>query len=342
MATREQLKQICETIVAIVPDTNSFVKRTRWGRINFEDIKEEIETLVWLVREIQKLPPDIIHESIIDETLNHLSVLLKILMEIRDFDIKTVIDAPVAWQENISKNFKERYIHVIHTASRWLPLLVLRSGKIENLTAKMQDANSDITEMLQSTEGYMEERKEEIEKIMREARAVAGGEGAAKFTKEFSDEAEKARKRSIIWLGVTGAFSYALFTVSLLIAFNFFDLGTAPDNPWEALYRLGARVFVISTLFYIVVWSGRIVLANMHLENVNQHRAVSLQTLQAFHVAAENPAVKDAVTLEAARAVYENVPSGYIRRQGTEQSANIRMVESIKSANKAWRTRNRV
>ena len=73
----------------------------------------------------------------------------------------------------------------------------------------------------------------------------------------------------------------------------------------------------------------------MHLANVNKHRAVSLQTLQAFHKAAEDPAVKDAVVLEAARAVYENVPSGYIGRQATEQGGNGRMLEVVRGANRA-------
>ena len=61
-----------------------------------------------------------------------------------------------------------------------------------------------------------------------------------------------------------------------------------------------------------------------------------MQTLQAFHKAAEDPAVKDAVVLEeAARAVYENVPSGYIGRQATEQGGNGRMLEVVRGANRA-------
>ena len=111
-------------------------------------------------------------------------------------------------------------------------------------------------------------------------------------------------------------------------------LGEAPANTWEALYRLGGRLIAISVLFYAAVWSGRIVLANMHLASVNKHRAVSLQTLQAFHQATEDAAAKDAVVLEAARAVYENVPSGYISRQSSEHSASARVVEIIKDVNK--------
>ena len=109
-------------------------------------------------------------------------------------------------------------------------------------------------------------------------------------------------------------------------------LGEVPNNVWEAIYGLGGRIIAISVLFYAAVWSGRIVLANMHLASVNKHRAVSLQTLQAFHKSAEDPAAKDAVVLEAARAVYENVPSGYIGRQPAEGGAGMRTLELIRNA----------
>lgn len=112
-------------------------------------------------------------------------------------------------------------------------------------------------------------------------------------------------------------------------------LGDPPTNTWDAVYRLGGRIVAIGVLFYAAVWSGRIVLANMHQASVNKHRAVSLQTLQAFHQAAEDPAAKDAVVLEAARAVYENVPSGYVARQSSGQSGSARTLEIIKNANRS-------
>ena len=337
MVTGEQLKELCKNIAAIVSNTNDFVKRAHWRGINLDNIKEDIETVRWLVHEIQRLPLDIISEIVIEETYQNLSKIKNILQEIGNFYIKERNGESASWQINISSHFKETLRQVIHTASPRFPLLVLRYGGIDNWTAKAQDAVSDITNMLQSIEGHIEERKKEIDQAVQTARTTAGGAGAKEFTEEFLREAKKARNRSRIWLVVTGALSaFALF-IPLAIIFDWFGLGTAPDNPWEALYQFGGRVLVISTLFYIVVWSGRIALANMHLENVNRHRAVSLQTLQAFHEAAENSAVKDAVVLEAARAVYENVPSGYIGRQGTEQSPNTRTVEIIRGANKASR-----
>ena len=212
----------------------------------------------------------------------------------------------------------------------WLPVLALRAGEIENWAQRMKDASAEMTKTLNGTTEYMEARKAEIDSVVEAARVAAGEAGAAEFTRQFESEANDGRTKSIWWLLPTGAFSVAALTLALLVMFGL--LGEVPTNAWEAVYGFGARVIAISVLFYAAVWSGRIVLANMHLASVNKHRAISLQTLQAFHKAANDPAAKDAVVLEAARAVYENVPSGYIGRQPAAGGAAMRTLELIRNA----------
>ncbi len=213
----------------------------------------------------------------------------------------------------------------------WLPVLALRAGEIEDWVAKAEKTSVDTANILQATIEHLTIRKKEINEIVQATREAAGEVGAAKFTDEFRSEAENVEKRSKRWLWPTGILAALALILSILLGL----LGEAPTNTWEAVYRLGGRVIAISVLFYAAVWSSRVVLANMHLASVNKHRAVSLQTLRAFRQAVEDSAVKDAVVLEAARAVYENVPSGYIGRQATEQGANARMIEVIRGANRA-------
>ena len=131
--------------------------------------------------------------------------------------------------------------------------------------------------------------------------------------------------------------SHGIVGAALSAALIFDWFGSAPSNAWEAvkaIYGIGGRVIAVSVLFYAAIWCGRVVLANMHLASVNRHRAISLQTLQAFHKAADDPAAKDAVVLEAARAVYENVPSGHIARQAGGAGGPGRTIEVIRGANR--------
>ncbi|MYE01063.1 MAG: hypothetical protein F4Y03_07240 [Alphaproteobacteria bacterium] len=195
--------------------------------------------------------------------------------------------------------------------------------------------SAEMTAILQDATSRAEDGIRDIESSTQAARAAAGEAGAAEFTHEFREEAKSMEKRGHGWLWPTGIFATLALVLSVFLMFGL--LGETPESTWEAIYRLGGRVIAISVLFYAAIWSGRIVLANMHLASVNKHRAVSLQTLQAFHQVADDPAAKDAVVLEAARAVYENVPSGYIARQVSEPSGHGRTLEIIKNASRGPR-----
>lgn len=330
-AQEKQLKHSCKMIAGLASKKDVLIKRDSWGEITFESIEDEIETVFWLVNEIKKLPTYVLPESVVQDTISHLSNIGSIFSQINGFTI-TQGDASSS-RDNITRHFKQQTQNLMSTIGLWLPVLALRAGEIENWTAKAEKTSADIANILQETIEHSTRRKKEIDEAAQAARAAAGEAGAAEFTHEFRSEAENVEKRSKLWLGPTVIFASLALAISISVMSG--HLGEAPANTWEAVYRLGGRVITISVLFYAAVWSSRIVLANMNLASVNKHRAISLQTLQAFHRSAEDPAAKDAVVLEAARAVYENVPSGYIGRQATEQGANARMIEIIRGANRA-------
>lgn len=68
----------------------------------------------------------------------------------------------------------------------------------------------------------------------------------------------------------------------------------------------------------------------MHQSTINRHRALSIKTLQAFSAAVEDTSTKDAVVLEATRAVFGNVPTGYIDSKSSPDS-DIKVFEVAKS-----------
>jgi hypothetical protein len=56
---------------------------------------------------------------------------------------------------------------------------------------------------------------------------------------------------------------------------------------------------------------------------------MSIQTLQAFAAAASDTQTKDAVLVEATRAVFGNVPTGYIEGPGGD--SDLKIVEVARS-----------
>ena len=214
----------------------------------------------------------------------------------------------------------------------------MRDEEQETVSAKLRAVSDEEVSTLNETKEYVQKKSSEIDSVLQVARAQSGEAGAAAFTKQFNTEANAAKKRAGCWLVPTVLFVAAAFALSMLFMLGLFigiPASTAEEastNALEIIYGLGGRVIGISVLFYAAIWSGRIALANMHLSSVNRHRAISLETLQAFQNAVDDLTARDAVVLEAARAVYENVPSGYIGRQAGEQSSGGRILELIRSA----------
>ena len=329
-----ELENACEAIAELASKRGQFIERSQWGEITFREIRNDIETVFWLVEETKKLPIYALPDHIAQNTTAHFSNIKNIFDEIDGFTISQ--GDPSSLRNDISYRLVQEIQNAMSSIGIWLPVLALRAGEIENWAAKMQETSINVTKILQEIGEYTNERRDEIDELVRAARAAAGEAGAAEFTDEFRKEAKTVEKRGKRWLWPTGIFSASALVLSVLLMLGL--LGEPPTNTWDAVYRLSGRVIAISVLFYAAVWAGRIVLANMHLASVNRHRAVSLQTLQAFHKAAEDSTAKDAVVLEAARAVYENVPSGYIGRQVTGQSANARTLEVIKGVSRGSQT----
>ena len=329
-----ELEEICTAIMELAPRKGSFIKRPEWGEINFERIEKDIATLFWIVEQIRKLPTDILPQDVVQNSMVYLTQARDIFNSIDAFTISH--GDPSSLRDNIAIDLSSHVQNIISVIGTWLPLLAFHAGEIENWTSRIKDRSAETTRFLQDAESHITAQKEQIDESVRAARAAAGEAGAAEFTDEFRREAASREKRSRYWLIPAALFSALALLLSVLVMFGW--LGDTPTNVWEAVYGLGGRVIAISVLFYAAVWSGRIALANMNLASVNKHRAASLQTLQAFHKSAEDPAAKDAVVLEAARAVYENVPSGYIGRQATGPGAGARTLEVIRGANRASRT----
>lgn len=97
----------------------------------------------------------------------------------------------------------------------------------------------------------------------------------------------------------------------------------------QLLQKLSTKLVILALLFSATFWCGRVYKALKHLETINRHRAVSIQTLQAFVRAASENQTKDAVLMEAARAVFGNVPTGYVD-SSSSGDGDVKVVEWVR------------
>lgn len=328
----ENFQNLCKNIIEY--KGRELVERPKWGDINFRKIETEIETIFWLVEEIDTLPLDILPDNAIEGTIQHLNSIKEAFKQLDIFPLSKTGSNPNDLRDDIVQKFKDGLQRMLNTIGPWLPLLALRVGNIGSLITGMKDSNEEATKASQEMKKIKEESKEikeESEKIIKEIRGLADDATTAKFAKSFENEAKSAEDKNKKWLWATAL----LAAGTLLLIFGLFGHEVSA-NPWEAAYQIGGRVIAISILFSATAWSGRIVLANMHLASVNRHRAASLETLDTFRKAVGSEDARDAVVRAAARAAYENVPSGFIKSQANEPAGG--RTELIKNTNKAFRS----
>ena len=331
-----KLQEVCNSISEMSNRRPRLIHRPEWGEIDFEGGSQDIEMMFWLVDETSRLPVEILPDYVIEHTTTQFQQITERINDIEEFSVRS--GDPASLRDEIINQLQSDTQNALNAIGQWLPLLALRAGEIENWTAKMKETSADMTRMLQDAEQSADTGKKNIDAAVEAARAAAGEAGAAEFTHEFRNEAGAMEERGKRWLWPTSIFAGLALCLSLWFVIESALFPQFPGTFAETIYRLGGRLIAISVLFYAAVWSGRVALANMHLASINKHRAVSIQTLRAFHQAADDPAAKDAVVLEAARAVYENVPTGYVLRQSAEPVGIARTVELIKGVGRSSRS----
>ena len=99
-----------------------------------------------------------------------------------------------------------------------------------------------------------------------------------------------------------------------LIYYSLFQMGI-PASVQEAVHEVMLRAVLISFTFYILHQCSKNYHAHQHLFVVNKHRQNALGTFEAFIDAAQDSSVKDAVLLQATKAIFEPTISGYISKE---------------------------
>ena len=327
----EELKDRCEVILDLAKDKKKLINRNEWGEINFNDIEPKLDIIVWVSNSIvdstslSELP-----DHVINGTHQQLETICQQMLKISEFDIKSGNAAQT--RDNYASNFRRYADQVLSQIGLWLPVLALRTGEIENWQEKCRAKYFEIKGFGENLQIEFDAKKEKYDSFIKSAQEDRGQVGAEKFTKNFEQEANAAKKRAIWWVVSAGIFGVIIVLFLLYIMFSETP-GTA-TNVWDSVYLLGSKAIFISVLFVAATFCSRVALANFHLESVNRHRATSLQTLRAFRESVGDESASDTIAVEAARAAFENIPTGFIAKQTSETTGSSKTMEFIKQTYK--------
>lgn len=326
MATEEASKALIESIdSALEYQKQSLISRTQWGSINFEKASSDLNQIFEILSSLQTLPVEKLPDTAMGQIQPQVTGVVALFKKIDGFEIEGQAN-PSQERDALVANAHQLVDSFYSIIGQWIPFLAFQKGdvsrNIEALTGFVKEAKSLVDEGKQS----IADKQTDIDEIVTKAREASAGAGAAVFTEDFDREATSLKNSAANWLRITGILAVGTAAFALLMWF----LTESGLDTGQLYQKFGSKVAVLVVMFTATLWCGRIYRALMHQSAINRHRALSLQTFQAFsHAASDNP-TKDAVLMEATRAIFANTPTGYLDQRVGTQEAGSKVVEVVR------------
>ncbi len=326
MENNEKVKKLEAEIGRILGhEKETLITRPKWGEITFEDRRQDVERVYRFVSQLNAYPVEVLPDAILGKFHTSLKSIADLFDSIDKFSIQS--GNSINERNQFSASLHQRTDVLYIDCAPWLPFLAYQKGDIErnitNLTKSVTEAN----EIVSKSKDEIAKKSQEIETIIQTAREASAGAGAAVFTKDFENTASNNDWHATKWLWITIGMAVATFVFAIYLWQNV-ELSTTEYN--VLIQKLTTKFFALVFMMSATIWCGRNYKALKHLATINRHRGLSIKTLQAFSNAATDVQVKDAVLLEATRAVFGNVPTGFISESTSD--SDLKIVEVARSA----------
>lgn len=172
----------------------------------------------------------------------------------------------------------------------------------------------------------------DLNEIVSAARDASPVLGVSEFGKYFSEYGDELKEESDAWL--VWSVSAGVVTILLIVFFVLIDswvLGPKPSTLDFARLYINKGI-VIGMLVAATAWFARLYKINRNLFSQTKHREISLRTFSAFHQGSKNEDVKNAVLLEATKAVFGVTKTGYIAEKEADNEVSKIVASAIKLA----------
>ena len=207
------------------------------------------------------------------------------------------------------------------------------------LSRKADPMMEELVKEAQATVSEIENEKQKVGKTLQEAekilealRSVSAKTGVGKFAEVFDEQAKQNKKTARKWL-IASIVSAVVIMAFLYLIFGQLTSVLKGDIELELSLQVFFTKLLIfsflSVVFYQVVKNYN---ANMHLYALNKHRQNSLASFQAFVESTEDPKIRDAVLIQATRAIFEAGETGYVSSKdvSTKGLEMIKIADQIK------------
>lgn len=338
-----QSESTADSIRRIVDEIDNFdvesdlIRTLSLGDWAFKELRNEFIQMKLLLSKLRLVELTIINHSILSELSRELKGLLLQLNSIAKFDVAH--DRADQTKTNLIRSFTEQFIRIIDISVKVFLLSSLQKNQSEEprqilesekLEAKIKEAESKLTTAVA-----------EMESALAVVRSKSKEIGVERYSLVFSTESKKNLQTSIVWLVSTILLLTAGLAYGYVLLKDLEELGThaiksklLSNNNFVVQITI-IRLLTITILFYALSICMKNYRAQKHNQIINRHRSNALITFETFNAGATDEGTKNAVLLEATRAIFRNQPTGFSSKDSDIEGPTNQVIEILKTRTSA-------
>jgi hypothetical protein len=238
---------------------------------------------------------------------------------IRGFRVSGSGNNPVAERNQLVERLEVEYFDMLREMPSVAMLFMGDATRERVIEEKSNAALARILIIEEKATSEAANRAKQSEDLLDKMRQASGKIALQTYSDFFDKEATAASKLAVWWLIATVIASAAMTTY--LIWLVFYWARAVPDySPTQLIQAGGAKVALFTVGFYAMSWVGRNYKAQWHIRVVNNHRANTLNALEAFSNSAKNDHTREAILIHASSAIFAQVNTGFIPDQSDAPS----------------------
>ena len=330
MASQEIVTELRAGLDTVTRFTElELIQRRSWGDITFETARRDIELVLAVGRDLSQMPLEYLTEQAATSIRDVLPEVAGVLQEIDQFTLEGDVSSN---RDHLMSRMRAAAENLHRETAPWIPYLAYQRGDVQRNMDLLQGTISEAEQTLDAAKADVQQKRKAIDQIVSAAREAAADAGVATFTTAFSDEADRIAVLSRRWLVAAAAGA----VLTLLAAFVSFFWPSIPEaaGTWDIVRAAFTKVSVLGMLITATIWCARMYRALVHQRSVNRHRALSLQTFQAFAAATADDRIKDAVLMAATNSIFDNVATGLVDQNTGRTDPAVQFVEIGKATRK--------
>lgn len=327
MSEREQLsakvRERLETLSLV--DASKELIRSDLGTANFERGVPLLKRTVELFGDLRSLDVDILPLEFLRRIDQRTVIALNWLEQVRGFTLEGQSN-PTGTRDHLLQQLENEYAGHMTEFGPYIGYLLVKQTDFNALDAAARDKMRELNEFTTETRAEQDRIRADMDAALLSVRAAAAQAGVGQQSITFEDQVEKDTATARRWLWtVIGIGCLSVVALGWLL----FGWDPSGETTAEIVREIGGRFAVLTLLAFALGFTVRQYTSSKHNEVLNRHRQNALRTFETFVSAADDKETKDAVLLEATRAIFTPQSSGFLR-SGREPDSPSTMVEIVR------------